>query len=160
MTLALSKFTIAKDADEWMPKIEDDPKIVALSTTIQAQKEVTDKLTKIITEAAKIKQGSNGSSTGKGKKNKQYSPESWKRVPPKDGEEHTKVGPNGKTYHWCLNHLMWCLHTTEQCHKKPPSVNVTSEGSSPPPADNLTKAYSACLTLDDDLASINAEDQE
>ena len=79
----------------------------------------------------------------------------WKHVPPADGEAHTKVGPNGKTYHWCLNHLMWCIHTTEQFNKNP---------SEPPPKTPTTKVflttkrYSTCLTLDDVLTSIGEEE--
>jgi hypothetical protein len=38
----------------------------------------------------------------------------WKDVPPPSGSPHTKV-VDGKTYHWCGNHLSWTLHTHEEC---------------------------------------------
>jgi hypothetical protein len=32
---------------------------------------------------------------------------------------------NSKTYHWCPNHVMWCIHTPADCkgHKKPETVS-------------------------------------
>ena len=33
----------------------------------------------------------------------------WKKIPPKDNESHTKT-VNGKTYHWCDEHLAWTVH--------------------------------------------------
>ena len=53
MALALSKYTIAKDHDEWMKdaELKDDPKIVALTSTVQKQEKELDKLTQILLQA-------------------------------------------------------------------------------------------------------------
>ena len=48
-----------------------------------------------------------------------------KCLPPKEGDKHTRVYVKNdhtgfsadKPYHWCPHHLMWCVHTPEECTK-------------------------------------------
>ena len=150
MAMALSKYTIAKDHNAWMPtkEVKEDPKIVALTATLKKQELELDKLTKIITQAQQDKFRKSG---GGGKKRKVREQDKWKYVPPADGQPNTKIGPNGRTYHWCLNHLMWCIHSTETCN-----INVCNNSNTDSKA--TSKGYSASLTLDDVLASINSEE--
>lgn len=49
-----------------------------------------------------------------GDRQRQKKDEAWKRLPPKSGEATTKtVGE--KTYHWCLHHMAWTIHTPGEC---------------------------------------------
>ena len=89
----------------------------------------------------------------------------WKYVPPKDGEPHTKVGPTGRTYHWCPNHLMWTIHTPAQCNKVPssddqPSSNSSDSKSNEAEGGTDPVGFSTSLTLDDILASIGEEEKD
>jgi hypothetical protein len=47
----------------------------------------------------------------------------WKKVPPKDGEPHTKrmyVDGKYKVYYWCPNHLEWTIHKPSECRRLKP----------------------------------------
>ena len=158
MALAESKYTIQKDNNEWMVDKEDS-KIVALASTVEKQEKELDRLTQIIIQ----KHGNGNRQNGGGKKRRIRDEDKWKYIPPADGEAPTKTGPNGKTYHWCLYHLMWCIHSTDQCNKnknfiareKAPTTKKTTALNKFP---NTSKAYSASMTLEELLASI--EDEE
>ena len=57
----------------------------------------------------------------------------WKKVPPESGALSTKV-VNTKTYHWCVKHAMWTIHTPADCKLSdpdmlapPPSTTAPSE---------------------------------
>ena len=39
----------------------------------------------------------------------------WKKVPPKEGDLNTKDFQN-KTYHWCIKHQAWTIHTSDNCY--------------------------------------------
>lgn len=61
----------------------------------------------------------------------------WKKIPPKSGEPNKKL-MKGKTYHWCPNHLMWTIHTPQECTGKkargvPPPVNANKDNQVTPP---------------------------
>jgi hypothetical protein len=100
MTSAMRKYDYLKVKGQWGAKSPDNKKIVAMSAAISALKghlKLDDKLGKLVD---KKKEG------GKKKKNKkntankvgQKKEKAWKKVPPKDGEKHTKeVGKY--TYH-------------------------------------------------------------
>eukprot|EP01082_Thalassiosira_pseudonana_P012699 g11100.t1 g11100 contig5:91555-93005(-) len=50
----------------------------------------------------------------KGDKQRQKQEESWKKTPPKDGEPTTKtVGDH--TFNWCVHHMAWVWHKSENC---------------------------------------------
>ena len=139
---------------------KEDEKIVALTSTVKKQEKDLDKLTQILLQAQNKRKQSNGSN-----KRKIREQDKWKYVPPADGQSDTKTGPNGKTYHWCVYHLMWCIHTSDQCNKKIKGFDIPveeSENKKKSPSNKFphtTKAYSACMTLDDILASIDEEEE-
>jgi hypothetical protein len=116
MTSAMHKYNYLKVKGQWGAKSPDDEKIVAMSAAISALKghlKLDNKLGKLVD---KNKEG------GKKKKNKkntankvgQKKDEAWKKVPPKDGEKHTKeVGKY--TYHWCVHRMSWTIHPPAKC---------------------------------------------
>ena len=40
--------------------------------------------------------------------------EAWKKVAPAAGEPKTKKIKD-KTYHWCIHHMAWTIHSESEC---------------------------------------------
>ena len=40
--------------------------------------------------------------------------EAWKKTPPKEGEPTTKT-VDSWTCHWCVHHMSWCGHSSNDC---------------------------------------------
>jgi hypothetical protein len=40
--------------------------------------------------------------------------EAWKKLPPKDDEPTTK-DIAGKKYQWCIHHMAWGVHSSQEC---------------------------------------------
>jgi hypothetical protein len=84
---------------EWMRMDEKQQSILALQTEIEEVK----------AQAAK------GKRKNEGKYNHSSSNEwAWKKIAPRPGEPRTKKF-KGKTYYWCVNHKLWCLHKPSEC---------------------------------------------
>jgi hypothetical protein len=89
-------------AKEWMKMDEKQQSILALQMEIQEVKAQA-------ATAARGKRKNDGN--GKRAGSNEWA---WKKVPPRPGEPKTKKF-RGKTYHWCNNHKMWCLHKPSEC---------------------------------------------
>jgi hypothetical protein len=87
MQLAVNKFDLLAHRNA-MPSDNID-KIVALQTTVQDKR-------------------------SGGRERKARPEDAWKNVPPKSGDPTTKE-MNGKTYHFCMWHKAWCIHTPAKC---------------------------------------------
>jgi len=100
------------NSGEWMKLSEDQATILALKTQLQnVTKDKKDKKDK------KGKKGKGGKG-GKDKENKEpYEKPAWKKKAPKDGEKQQKE-VDGKTYHWCIHHKEWTMHSSSECRKK------------------------------------------
>ena len=79
-------------------------------------------------EHEKSKKEKQAEKRGKGKKGKQADKDkwAWKKVAPREGMKRGKQ-VSGKTYHWCVKHKLWTLHTPEECQLE---KSATSEGTS------------------------------
>jgi hypothetical protein len=86
-------------AKEWMKMDKKQQSILARQTEIEEVKAQT----------AKGKRKSD--SRGKQSASNEWA---WKKVTPRPGEPKTKKF-KGKTYHWCTNHKLWCLHKPLEC---------------------------------------------
>jgi hypothetical protein len=62
---------------------------------------------------------------------RQKQDEAWKKMAPKSGEPQT-IKKDNKTWNWCIHHLAWCLHSSEECRKGKSQGNpsVTRQSSS------------------------------
>jgi hypothetical protein len=108
----------------------------------------TDSIEKIVALQASLSK----SSTRSGRDNRNRSDFSWKKVPPK-ANEPTTISKNGQTYHYCVDHKAWCIHTPADCHIRnkriSPTVGITPTTSNPntEAADKIVinKAYQAIL---------------
>jgi hypothetical protein len=89
-------------AKEWMKMDDKQQSILALQTEIQ----------EVRAQAARGKRRSDNK-----RKTDGANEWAWKKIPPRPGEPRTKKF-KGKTYYWCLNHEMWCLHMPSECKLK------------------------------------------
>jgi hypothetical protein len=64
---------------------------------------------------------------------KQKKDEAWKKVPPKEGEKKEKVHEKC-TYHWCVHHMAWTMHSPSECR-----LGTEQKG------ENKNKSYSAAV---------------
>jgi hypothetical protein len=87
-------------------------------------------------------------STRERRANRNRVDDAWKKIPPLAHEETKKV-VNGKTYHYCIHHKAWCIHTLDQCDiaNKESSGNTPTTAPPPAAADRLVinRAYAAIL---------------
>lgn len=60
-------------------------------------------------------------------KKRQKSIEAWKKAPPAEGQPKSKV-VDGKTYHWCIHHMCWSLHSSDVCRL---GLSRAKEGNKP-----------------------------
>ena len=108
---------------------EEEQHVIALQAELNEVKDSNLKLSKQL--KSKLKSPSPGtnankvaSSTQKTKNSKnnsdrrrQKQDEAWKKVAPKSGEPKI-VKKDNKTWNWCIHHLAWCLHTSNDCRKR------------------------------------------
>ena len=147
MRKALQRYNVISENQQWDSLSPEQESIIALKAELAAVKGDALKLSKKLTEIGKIgdkkkawkpaPEGANQQQTptpknqqqpkqGGGKKNKkntfnkkvQKADEAWKKVPPAAGKPHT-MQRDGKTWHWCEYHMMWCIHTTDECRLNP-----------------------------------------
>ena len=125
MAMALNKYNFRVNKGMWGAKTAAEQRIVAMNAEIadlrgklkltgQSTKGKGNKSTK-----TDSKTDSKPSNKAKNKKNtydkkKQKQDEAWKKVPPKDGKPTTKT-VGGKVYKWCIHHMAWANHTSEEC---------------------------------------------
>ena len=111
MEVALNKYKVLMESDKWNTPSVQDSKIVALTAKIDALK----------------MQGSSTSSYNdkrKGNNRKSKADNAWKKIAPGEGEPKKKsVGK--MTYHWCINHQYWTLHSSAECK----GIKVTTDES-------------------------------
>jgi hypothetical protein len=105
MQLAKKHYQDAVLSKEWMRLDEDQQTILALQTEIKEFKAASK-------HKKKTDPKDRGGMTRSGKDEWK-----WKRVPPEENDAKTKKF-KGKTYHWCPNHNIWCLHKASECKLK------------------------------------------
>jgi hypothetical protein len=87
---------------EWMKMDDKQQSILALQSEIEQVK----------AQATRMKR--KGEARNKQSRSNEWA---WKKIPPRPGEPRTKKF-KGKTYYWCTNHQLWCLHKPSECKLK------------------------------------------
>lgn len=165
MTFALNKYeTLVKDG-RWNAKSAEQEQIVALTAEVKELKDNNLKLARTITSRTSNSRRSgnqqqrgnnqnrnrnnrgNSNNRSNNRSNRRTDKWAWKKVPPKDNESHTKT-VNGKTYHWCDEHLAWIVHhpdpnRTDGCSLK--KQRLEAEGNQGD-SDNRQGALANALT--------------
>ncbi len=105
---------------------EEEQHVIALQAELDEVKDSNLKLSKQL--KSKLKASTPGTHANKGNsstqktkntknnsdRRRQKQDEAWKKVAPKSGEAKTMKKDN-KTWNWCIHHLAWCLHTSNDC---------------------------------------------
>jgi hypothetical protein len=120
MGMAKSKFNYLHNKGTWGAKYLDNNKIVAMTADQRAQRATQalapacllqrEKRTKRRRRVRKPRTKRTCLIESSRKKGKV-----WKKIPPKEGEKHKKEH-DGHTYHWCIHHMAWRMHTPKDCH--------------------------------------------
>ncbi len=136
--MAKSKFNYLHTKSTWGAKSPDNDKIIAMTAAFDTLKGQL-KLSPQLAAAG----GKNDGKPKKGQKTrnkknmsdrvKQKKDEVWKKVPPKEGKKKEKVHDK-HTYHWCMHHMAWTMHSPSKCH-----LGTEQKG------ENKNKSYSATV---------------
>ena len=93
------------------------------------------------------------------KRRRQKQDEAWKKRAPKPGEPKT-IKRDNKTWNWCIHHLSWCLHTSDECRKGKnhgnPSISRQSSGNEKDQLDSRTGLNKQLLAH---LAKMSIQDE-
>ena len=130
---------------------DEEQQVIALKAELEQFKDTNFKLSKqlksklrpttgLSTTAPKTNSSHNtprtSNQTTRNQKNtssrrRQKQDEAWKKMAPKPGEQKT-IKRENKTWDWCIHHLAWCLHSSEECRKGKSQGNpsVTRQSSS------------------------------
>jgi len=129
---------------QWNALSPEEEKLIALTARFEELKDKNLKLSKNLQPGRKP-QKPNSKRSPKSKSNKKKDKEyAWKKVPPKSGQAHT-INRDKKTYHWCPEHLAWCVHKPEDCKLKEQRENSINDSDQAPKDEKDTKqvAFSA-----------------
>jgi hypothetical protein len=155
MDMVLNKYNQLKQDGEWEAKPPKQEQIVALMAQLQ----------KVQTSKAKTGQASPSNNSQGDNKKKKAGPRKYPDWRYERNGTDVKLEREGKTYHWCTHHQMWCEHTTEECRAKkkapegatkPPKVK---QGDAQDPTLSLTKSLVA-ITHNEDYQSDDEEDDK
>jgi hypothetical protein len=124
MTSALRKYDWLSQRRQWGAKSPDDEKIFAMAKGhLKANKNLKDALNDNKKTQNKINRGD---------KTRHKEDETWKKIPPKDGDKKSKeMGKH--TFHWCEHHMAWCMHLPSECrlgHQRKEEQSPTVGGNS------------------------------
>lgn len=138
MASANDKYTHLVTTGEWLPKQSADPTVIALTAELEKLKgqfKLAPNLKQHAPKQEWKKVNGNGRSGGgkappsktKNKKSmrdrrEQVRDEAWKKKAPAAGEATSKT-VNQKTYHWCIHHMAWTIHTSSECRMGSTRVN-------------------------------------
>ena len=159
---AKTKFDLLVSQKKWGAKSKEMEDIIALKAHVEQLEESKLKLSRQLAQKQKgisskdsdgkaaAKLGKPGTPKTKNKKNlsdkkKQKADEAWMKVPPKDGEPTMKMYRN-KKWHWCIHHMAWTMHTSEECKLGKERVAAAAAGNSIP---STTMANAATVSADD-----------
>jgi hypothetical protein len=119
MAEASAKYAFLKVRDVWGAKSPEEERLVALIAELKGKLKLAPELAKKKRNKASKKDKKGGDAKVKNKKNTankrdQKQEEAWKKTPPKDGKPKEKTH-KGKTYHWCIHHTAWGIHSPKDC---------------------------------------------
>jgi hypothetical protein len=119
MAQASAKYAFLKVRDVWGAKSPEEERLVALIAELKGKLKLAPELAKKKKDLIGKKDKKWEVTKPKNKKNttnkrNQKEEEAWKKTPPKDGDPKEKTSKD-KTYHWCVHHMAWGLHSPKDC---------------------------------------------
>jgi len=161
--MAKSKFNYLRTKGTWGAKSPDDDKIIAMTAAIDSLKGQLKLSPQLVAAGGKNDGKSKKGQKTRNKKNtsdrvKQKKYEAWKKVPPKEGEKKEKVHDK-RTYHWCVHHMAWTMHSPSECRlgtERKGDAKNKSYSAAVAAAATVNPHYAALLST---LASIADEEE-
>ena len=153
MELGENMYNKSMELDKWKTETDEQKRIVALTAKVEGL-EKSNKALKKKVKAKLRKDGTTQQVTGTTKKNHEQGEDKdtkkknipkWKLVKPTDGK--LTMTRNGKQYHWCPNHNMWCVHKPTECNLKD-NNNKSNQGDQN--TLRVAKTLAAILDSDDE----------
>ncbi len=90
---------------------------------------------------------------------RQKQDEAWKKTAPKSGKPKT-IKRDNKTWNWCIHHLAWCLHSSDECRKgKSMNTQPTSNQSSSNDSNQVDSRTGLNRQLLAHLAALSIQDE-
>jgi hypothetical protein len=129
MQLAVNKFNLLEQRSAMQG--DNTERVVALQATTA-------------TIPARSTNAGRGPRTGRNRVN-----EAWKKIPPKAGDPTTKL-VNGRTYHYCIKHVAWVMHTPAECFIKDDETISTTPSAAVADRIVINRAYQAILHEESD----------
>ena len=131
MHLALNLYTMRKESGEWGAPTQEQEQLTALSAEMVTLKARNNELANTFKNKRQSKEPKKDTSgkdkkQPKTKKARDNAKWAWKKIPPPQGSPKTK-DVEGKTYHWCVNHQAWTIHTEAECTFEPDAPSNTSK---------------------------------
>ena len=114
MTKGFLKHKILVKEGKYYVPTKEEQKIIALSAEFDDLKNNNDDLT---AQLNKKRQKSKEPKADAADAEKW----AWKKVPPESDASSTKV-VHTKTYHWCVKHAMWTIHTLDNYKLAEPDI--------------------------------------
>ena len=140
---ALNKYKNIKLEGKWNSLTPEQEKLLTLTAEFQELKDKNLKLSKGITNKSsnqkKSKKWNKNSSSNKKGKKKDFT---WKKIPPKEGSKNT-IEKDGKTYHWCSEHLAWCIHKPHECELKKEREDAAKKEKTEPKLESKSSTLEA-----------------
>jgi hypothetical protein len=156
---------------------DEEQQVIALKAELEQFKDTNFKLSKQLKSKLKPSPQSNptrpnvssntpraSNQTTRNPKNtnnrrRQKQDEAWKKTAPKQGEPKI-IKKDNKTWNWCIHHLAWCLHSSEECRKGKsqgnPSVTRRSSSNESEQVDSRTSLNRQLLAH---LAELSIQDE-
>jgi hypothetical protein len=119
MAQATAKFTYLMTRKTWGSKSPNKERLIAMIADLKGKLKLAPALADKRKKEGGKKDVKGGQAKVKNKKNTgnkthQKKEEAWKKLPPKDGKPTVK-DLWGKKYQWCVHHMAWGVHSTQEC---------------------------------------------
>ena len=159
MKIALKKYIIMKENGDWRAPTEQEKQLTTLSTEVYKKMDTLYHLSKNIKKKGKgghfnnnrINNGNRfnqpANSSTKSRKSAKKAHNKWKKISQSHGDLPTNVF-GSKTYRWCPNHQVWCMHDPKVCTYKPESTGTPRPAKRPTQSrqDKFSEALSTVMT--------------
>ena len=161
-----------KKNGEWGTPTEQEEQLISLSAEVAKKMDALNHLSKTYKKKGKNDhfnrdRGNNSNwfnqpgnnSSAKSRKSAKEARNKWKKIPPSHGNPPTKLFES-RTYMWCPNHQVWCMHDPKVCTNKPESTGTPRSSNRPKKSrqDKFFETLSTVMTQIDEGEENDSEE--
>ncbi len=161
MAQATAKFTYLTTCKIWGSKSPDEERLIAMIADLKGKLKLAPALADKCKPSVKKGDVSGGRAKMKNKKNTsnkiyQKKEEAWRKLPPKDGNPTTKEVA-GKKYQWCIHHMAWGVHSSQECRLGAARKDAAAKEKEPRKDKAITYAAAAATIANPSFAAFLLE---